>query len=116
MIDQDEIWVTAPRGFRPSQWCEMLIDYDEAFDLDAHLVDRRLHNGHEVLVLRTDLLDSSHPLAIRHTTLLWEVLDKVARMGLIVQAPAGMETRYPELWNQVVAFCSQHQVQVEPMA
>lgn len=109
----DEIWVVAPKGFRPSQWVEMLIDYDEAYDLDAHLVDRRLLDGSEILVLHTELLDASNPQSIKYNTLLWEMLDKVARMGLIVRAPAGVAERYPDVWNQVMAFCAQRQVKME---
>jgi hypothetical protein len=91
----------------------MLIDYDEAYELDPHLVDRRLSNGAEVLVLRTDLMDPAHPLAIKHTTLLWELLEKVARLGLILRTPPGLDQRYPELWNQVVAFCTQRKVSIQ---
>jgi hypothetical protein len=112
-MNVDEIWVVAPKGFRPSQWVEMLIDFDEAYDLDPHLVDRRLHQGAEILVLHTQLLDPAHPEAIKHNTLLWEMLDKIARMGLIVRAPEGLAQRFPELWDQVMAFCTQRKVKVE---
>lgn len=107
----DEIWVVAPPGFRPSQWVEMLMDFDEAFELDPFLVDRRLDESGEVLVLSTRLLDPAHP---RHQSLLWEMLDKVARMGLIVRPPQGIELRYPEPWARVLAFCGERQVRLEP--
>ncbi|ODT67946.1 hypothetical protein ABS71_10195 [bacterium SCN 62-11] len=41
MSHPDQIWVVAPKGFRPSAWVEMLIDFDECYDLDPHLIDRR---------------------------------------------------------------------------
>lgn len=106
----DEIWVLAPPGFRPSQWVEMLMDFDEAYDLDPYLVDRRCGEHGEVLVLSLDLLNPNEP---QHQALLWEMLDKVARMGLILRPPTGLELRYPEVWGRVLAFCGERQVRVE---
>ncbi len=113
MNHPDEIWVVAPRGFRPSAWVEMLIDFDECYDLDAHLIDRRRGEDCEVLVMSTELLDASHPLAARYRELLLEMLDKVARMGLILRPPAGVRERFPVTWGELETFCADRKVALE---
>ncbi|MFN8606962.1 MAG: hypothetical protein U0931_05490 [Vulcanimicrobiota bacterium] len=109
----DEIWVLAPSGFRPSAWVEMLIDFDQCYDLDAHLIDRRRGDDSDVLVMSTDLLDGQHPLASRHRELLLEMLDKVARMGLIIRPPVGIRERFPSSWDELERICADRKVALE---
>lgn len=109
----DEIWVVAPAGFRPSQWVEMLIDFDEAYELDPHLIDRRRTEEGECLVMSVELLDPAHPLAQRHNVLLLEMVDKIARMGLTVRLPGGLGERYPAAWADFEKICLARRVLLE---
>jgi hypothetical protein len=113
MTHPDEIWVVAPKGFRPSAWVEMLVDFDECYDLDAHLIDRRQGEHCEVLVMSTDLLDGTHPLAPRYRMLLLEMIDKIAHMGLILRPPAGVRERFPITWGELELICADRKVALE---
>jgi hypothetical protein len=100
-----EVWVVAPIGFRPSQWCEMLIDFDEAYDLDPHLIDKRCHGREEVMVMQPELFDENHPDATVHLQLLSDILEKIARMGLSLNYHPQLQQSKPEIVTAVVAHC-----------
>ena len=116
MNHPDEIWVLSPRGFRPSAWVEMLVDFDECYDLDSHLIDRREGEHGEVLVMSTELLETTHPLAERYRELLMDMMDKIARMGLILRPPPGVRERFPVSWGELELFCASRKVTLEWVA
>lgn len=103
-IDYDEIWVVAPHGFRPSKWVEMLRDYDSAYDVDPHLVDERLVGHQDVLIIEGEILDPSHPQAEARLGCFWELLEKVAEMGLHLSCDPTFLTQRSDWWAPVEAF------------
>lgn len=113
MSHPEEMWVVAPKGFRPSAWVEMLVDFDECYDLDPHLIDRRQGEHGEVLVMSTELLEGTHPLAPRYRMLLLEMIDKIARMGLILRPPTGVRERYPITWGELELICADRKVALD---
>ena len=56
-----EIWIHAPKNFRPRDWVERLQDFDVVFGLDPYLVDPRIvdvdSEKREVLAVLCTLLD-----------------------------------------------------------
>jgi hypothetical protein len=105
-----EVWVVAPKGFRPSQWCEMLIDFDEAYDLDPHLIDKRCHGREEIMVMQPELFDHSHADARAHLQLVADILEKIARMGLSLNYHPRLQQARPEIVLAVVALCQERSI------
>ena len=120
MVDDGEIWVIAPKGFRPSNWVDMLRDFDVAFELDPYLIDPGFIDGahghrEEILVIRLELLDAEsvvNPTAeqsARHS-LYWEMLDRVASLGLQISFPTRMATEHADAWATSLEFCRNRKI------
>lgn len=109
------IWIHAPRGFRPSNWVDMLCDIDEAFDLDRHLIDPAYvtvgSQKHLVLQLAcTSLLDEAAPQRTTREALFQEMMARAAALGLQVTVPDGFARTYPAWWDWLRSFCGQKRV------
>lgn len=102
---EDEIWVVAPPGFRPSQWVEMFRDYDSAYDVDPHLVRERSVASGDVLVIEGQILDELHAQADRRMACFWELMNKVAALGLELSCPAQLAHVRSAAWTAVETFC-----------
>jgi hypothetical protein len=117
MNEDTEIWVIAPRGFRPSNWVDMLRDFDVAYNLDPFLVDPGFvehPGGHreEILVIRLELLEQqadAQEFQLRHD-LFWEMLERVGSLGLTVSFPERMAREHPEAWAKAVDYCGQNAI------
>ena len=103
-IDFDEIWVVAPRGFRPSQWVEMLRDYDSCYDVDPHLIDERVVDHKDILIIEGEILDPEHPQAEARLACFWELLEKIAEMGLHLACDPTFLSQRADWWAPVEAF------------
>jgi hypothetical protein len=108
-----QIWVVAPRGFRPSQWVDMLVDYDEAFEVDRYLVDRGYVDHHEILVIAAEMFDPKAEQADQQIACLWEVLGKVSRLGLTLNVHPEFVVHKPEWWQQLQVFLQTHPIPLE---
>ncbi|MEW6278923.1 MAG: hypothetical protein AB1758_09895 [Candidatus Eremiobacterota bacterium] len=97
-----QLWITAPPGFRPSQWVDMIKDVDHLFGLEDDLVDTRFGPEGQFLTLRADLLDPAHPLREAREKLFFEVLDKAQTFGFSLSA----DPELGELLPRVQAECA----------
>ncbi len=48
--------------------------------------------------------------------LMLEMIDKIARMGLIMRPPAGIRERYPITWGELELICVDRKVTLEWMS
>lgn len=108
-VEAMEIWIVAPKGFRPSSWVDMLCDIDEAFDLDPHLVDPcyEIIDGRKckVLVMMSTVLnDTTHEKTAREE-LFKEVMCRAAALGLNVSVPEDFAGVYPTWWVWLQEYC-----------
>jgi len=115
-IDIKELWVRAPHGFRPSNWVDMLCDFDVGCELDPYCVDRRSYAGLELLTLQASLLDPlpEHPEARRG--LFWEMLNKAARLGLFVHYDETFPAEFPDWWTEIEKYCVDNCIQISTRA
>ena len=111
--DVRELWVVAPKGFRPSQWVEMLVDYDEAYEVDPYLVDRGYLDHREILVISGEMFDRKADQADLQQACLWEVLGKVSRLGLILNFHPHFPEVYPDSWAQLQRFLTTNPAKTE---
>ncbi len=102
--DYDEIWVVAPRGFRPSQWVSMLRDYDTAYGVDDHLIDERVLDHKDILIIEGEILDPEHPESEARLACFWELLEKIAEMGLHLSCDPAFLSQRADWWAPVEAF------------
>ena len=102
--DYDELWVVAPRGFRPSQWVEMLRDYDTAYGIDPHLVDESVVDHQDIMIIEGEILDPDHPRAERRLACFWELMEKVAEMGLHLSCHPDFLKERADWWAPVEEF------------
>ena len=114
--DYDEIWVVAPRGFRPSQWVEMLRDYDVAYGIDPYLVTECRRDQHDFMIIEGEILDPGHPEATARLGCFWELLDKVAEMGLHLSADPTFIQERPEWWAPVERFQEERNLTIQMRA
>lgn len=109
-----QIWIHAPKGFRPSNWVDMLRDIDVAFDLDPHLVDPCFvtinKEKHYVLFVMCSLLDQGLPQAAVREALFQEMMAKAASLGLNVTVPSEFAAVYPSCWNWLETYCREKQI------
>lgn len=108
-----ELWVMAPRGFRPSQWAEMLIDFDEAYDLDPELVDKRSKGREDILVIQGRLFAELYDSCKIHQALLLDVLGKVAGLGLALYYHPKLADQDPPLVEKVRQLCQEQRIPVQ---
>ena len=117
MAYDDELWVIAPKGFRPSNWVDMLKDFDVAFNLNPYLVDPCMvdtdgdSKKEEVLVVCLELLDPSDSEVTLRQSLFWEMLERAARLGLHLSFPQRFQEQFGDHWPRVESFCSEHRIQ-----
>ena len=111
---EDEIWVVAPPGFRPSQWVEMFRDYDSAYDVDPHLVRERCVASRDVLVIEGQILDELHTQADRRLACFWELMNKVAALGLELSCHPQLADARGPAWTAVLTFCQSRGIPVHP--
>lgn len=108
------LWIHAPKGFRPSNWVDMLCDIDEAFDLDRHLLDPCYLTvesvRHYVLQVRCSLLDEDDPQRVTREALFREVIARVAALGLNVTVPGEFSSAYPAWWEWLRNFCAEKKI------
>jgi hypothetical protein len=108
------IWIHAPKGFRPSNWVDMLCDMDEAFDLDNHLLEPSYitveSRRHYVLQVSCSLLDESAPEKERREALFREMMSRVAALGLLVTVPDKFGSAFPGWWDWLREFCAQNRI------
>ena len=76
-------------------------------------IDRRQGEHGEVLIMSAELLVGTHPLAPRYRMLLLEMIDKIARMGLILRPPLGVRERFPITWGELELICADRKVALE---
>jgi hypothetical protein len=114
--DVRELWVVAPKGFRPSQWVEMLVDYDEAYEVDPYLVDRGYLDHHEILTISGEMFDPKAVQADMQQACLWEVLGKVSRLGLILNIHPHFSDAFPDSWAELQKFLADHPAKTETRA
>jgi hypothetical protein len=104
------IWIHAPKGFRPSNWAEMLCDIDEAFDLERHLVEPSYvmvdSQRHHVLQLMCSVLEEG-PHRSTGEALFQELMQRVAALGLLVTVPDRFPTAFPHWWDWLREFCAE---------
>lgn len=108
------IWIHAPKGFRPSNWVDMLCDIDEAFDLDRHLVDPSYvtvnSQRHYVLQVMCSLLDESGEDIEERHALFRELMCRVAALGLQVTVPQEFAPTYATWWEWLEAYCADKKI------
>ena len=108
------IWIHAPKGFRPSNWTEMLCDIDEAFDLEKHLIEPSYmvveNERHRVLQVMCSLLDASSPERVQREALFRELMCRVAAIGLQVTVPDQFPVAFPNWWDWLQAYCLEKKV------
>jgi hypothetical protein len=108
------IWIHAPKGFRPSNWVDMLCDIDMAFDLDPHLVDPSyvtVHNErHYVLQVMCSLLDESSEDRVEREALFKEMMSRAAALGLNVTVPQDFPAAFPAWWDWMQVYCLQKKI------
>lgn len=112
-----EIWIHAPRGFRPSNWVDMLRDFDVAWDLDPYLVDPRYvkigDESHHVLALLTTLLEEHKTEKKARESLFKEMMSRAAEIGLHVSVPAEFADRFPHWWIWIQEYCAKESIPLD---
>ncbi len=105
------IWIHAPKGFRPSNWAEMLCDIDEAFDLERHLIEPSYvtvdSQRHHVLQVMCSLLDETSPERVTREALFREMMCRVAALGLFVTVPDQFPVAFPNWWDWLQDYCAE---------
>jgi hypothetical protein len=108
------MWIHAPKGFRPSNWADMLCDIDEAFDLDRHLIEPSYitveSERHYVLQVMCTLLDESSPQRETREALFREMMCRVAALGLNLTVPLEFASTFPVWWDWLVGYCSEKKI------
>lgn len=108
------IWIHAPKGFRPSNWVDMLCDIDEAFDLDRHLVEPSYvmvdAQRHYVLQVMCSLLDETSPDRATREALFREIMCRVAALGLWITVPTEFSTAFPLWWDWLLEYCQDKKI------
>lgn len=61
-VDAYELILEPPKGFRPHDWPQRLMNWDEAAEIGEDLVYSKIAPGHgETLAIRAELVDPKHP-------------------------------------------------------
>ncbi len=106
-----QIWIHAPKSFRPSNWVDMLRDIDVAFGLDPYLVDPCFvvldGEKHYVLFVMCSLLDEGGVQAKEREALFREMMAKAVSLGLMITVPSEFAARYAQWWDWLEPFCLQ---------
>jgi class 3 adenylate cyclase len=99
-----EIALIAPRGFRPSDWAERLMNFDESAELGADLVYVKYIKGQKVLVVRAELLDPRHSNKKARIGVFSQVISFAKENGHKLVADARLEADDPTLFAAVTTF------------
>jgi hypothetical protein len=62
-VEVYELILEPPKGFRPHDWPERLMNWDEAADLGEDLIYTRIYRGADTLAVRVELIDPHRPKA-----------------------------------------------------
>ena len=111
-----QLWIHAPKNFRPSNWVEMLRDIDVAFGLDQYLVDPCFvtfdGEKHYVLFVMASLLDEVGGRRQEREALFREMMDRAASLGLMETVPASFSVAYPQWSGWLQSFCQTKRIQL----
>lgn len=112
-----EIWIHAPKNFRPRDWVERLQDFDVVFGLDPYLVDPRFvsvdSEKREVLAVLCTLLDRGDKHDQARENLFKEMMSRAASLGLSVSVPATFPKSYSKWWEWLKSYCKDEEIPLD---
>lgn len=96
-----ELILEAPRGFRPSDWPERLMNWDECAELQVDLVYTVYLCGERLLAVRAELLDASASNAADRVAVWSQVMSFVKTNDFRVLVNPRLESAAPALYERV---------------
>jgi class 3 adenylate cyclase len=108
-----EIILMAPRGFRPSDWAERLMNFDESAELGADFVYVKYVKGQKVLAVRAELLDPEHPNKRARIGVFSQVMAFARENGHRILVDPRLERTSPALLLALRRFCDERGMKLE---
>ena len=108
-----EMYVIAPKGYRPHDWVERLMNWDECAELDADLVYPKFVEGRELLVVRAELLDEEHSDRASRMNVFIQVLNFVKENGHTLTIDSRLETNVPSMHRVLLRELEQRSLKLE---